>query len=392
VYDVFIVDKEILIETLRDLKENRRLSSESEAIIKPLVGGKYLFPFSFVEASSTFSSRIDDCYSKGKTVVANFCDCDLECSILFPPSENDWVDGLKKGDEFESEVKVLALDNLYQRVIFGQDFQANDEVTEVTEGIEKENEKLRSIGAVDTERGEKSESGDNKEKEIVSDLGNDEKIIAIQKKIPSIAVPENLTEVGSDQSQAVREKSLDAEEEKVLEPRTIVKDKRENPKLSDLKISKKNTNRNISNKSKKEKFKTVENPPPIPSLKVQKKAREIDFRELERIRDKRYENGAASLTDEENELLSLAKARSKLLSIQAANSSNSERTSRKRNPRSLKKADENMVTLGCRGIFGVIFGLFGLQAFVQGSGIVAIITIAIAWYLLNPIIKKFKEN
>lgn len=388
-YDVFKVDKEILIETLRDLKENRRLSSESEAIMKPLVGGKYLFPFSFVEASSTFSSRLDDSYSKGKTVVANFWDCDLECSILFPPSENEWVDGLKKGDEFESEVKVLALDNLYQRVIFGQDFQANDEVTE---GTEEENEKLRSIGAVDRERGEKSESGDNEEKEIVSDLGNDEKTKAIQEEITSVAVPENLSEVGSEQSQVVKEKSLDAEEEKVLEPRTIVKDKRENPKLSDLKVTRKKTNRNISNKSKKEKFKTEENPPPIPSLKVQKKAREIDFRELERIRDKRYEDGAASLTDEENELLSLAKARSKLLSIQAANSSNSERTSRKRNPQSIKKADENMVTMGCRGIFGVIFGLFGLQAFFQGSGIVAIITIAIAWYLLNPIIKKFKEN
>ena len=388
-YDVFKVDKEILIETLRDLKENRRLSSESEAIMKPLVGGKYLFPFSFVEASSTFSSRLDDSYSKGKTVVANFWDCDLECSILFPPSENEWVDGLKKGDEFESEVKVLALDNLYQRVIFGQDFQANDEVTE---GTEEENEKLRSIGAVDRERGEKSESGDNEEKEIVSDLGNDEKTKAIQEEITSVAVPENLSEVGSEQSQVVKEKSLDAEEEKVLEPRTIVKDKRENPKLSDLKVTRKKTNRNISNKSKKEKFKTEENPPPIPSLKVQKKAREIDFRELERIRDKRYEDGAASLTDEENELLSLAKARSKLLSIQAANSSNSERTSRKRNPQSIKKADENMVTMGCRGIFGVIFGLFGLQAFFQGSGIVAIITIASAWYLLNPIIKKFKEN
>ena len=388
-YDVFKVDKEILIETLRDLKENRRLSSESEAIMKPLVGGKYLFPFSFVEASSTFSSRLDDSYSKGKTVVANFWDCDLECSILFPPSENEWVDGLKKGDEFESEVKVLALDNLYQRVIFGQDFQANDEVTE---GTEEENEKLRSIGAVDRERGEKSESGDNEEKEIVSDLGNDEKTKAIQEEITSVAVPENLTEVGSEQSQVVKEKSLDAEEEKVLEPHTIVKDKRENPKLSDLKVTRKKTNRNTSNKSKKEKFKTKENPPPIPSLKVQKKAREIDFRELERIRDKRYEDGAASLTDEENELLSLAKARSKLLSIQTANSSNSERTLRKRNPRSLKKEDENMVTMGCRGIFGVIFGLFGLQAFFRGSGIVAIITIAIAWYLLNPIIKKFKEN
>jgi hypothetical protein len=389
VYDIFIVDKEILIETLRDLKENRRLSSESEAIMKPLVGGKYLFTFSFIEASSTFSSRLDDSYSNGKTVVANFGDCGLECSVLFPSSENEWVDGLKKGDEFESEVKVLALDNLYQRVIFGQDFVSN---AGINKEVEEENEKLKSIDTVDTERGEKSESEDSEEKENVSALGNEEKTEAIEEEITSVAVPRNLTEVGSDQSQVVREKSLNAEEEKVLEPQTIVKDKREKPKLSDLKVSRKNTDSNISNKSKKEKFKTKENPPPIPSLKVQKKAREIDFRELERIRDKRYENGAASLTDEENELLSLAKARSKLLSIQAANSSNSERTSRKRTTRSLKKADENMVTMGCRGIFGVIFGLFGLQAFFRGSGIVAIITIAIAWYLCNPIIKKLKEN
>lgn len=388
-YDIFIVDKEILIETLRDLKENRRLSSESEAIMKPLVGGKYLFTFSFIEASSTFSSRLDDSYSNGKTVVANFGDCGLECSVLFPSSENEWVDGLKKGDEFESEVKVLALDNLYQRVIFGQDFVSN---AGINKEVEEENEKLKSIDTVDTERGEKSESEDSEEKENVSALGNEEKTEAIEEEITSVAVPGNLTEVGSDQSQVVREKSLNAEEEKVLEPQTIVKDKRENPKLSDLKVSRKNTDSNISNKSKKEKFKTKENPPPIPSLKVQKKAREIDFRELERIRDKRYENGAASLTDEENELLSLAKARSKLLSIQAANSSNSERTSRKRNPKSLKKVDENMVTMGCRGTFGVIFGIFGLQAFFQGSVIFAIITIAIAWYLLNPIIKKFKED
>ena len=388
-YDIFIVDKEILIETLRDLKENRRLSSESEAIMKPLVGGKYLFTFSFIEASSTFSSRLDDSYSNGKTVVANFGDCGLECSVLFPSSENEWVDGLKKGDEFESEVKVLALDNLYQRVIFGQDFVSN---AGINKEVEEENEKLKSIDTVDTERGEKSESGDSEEKENVSALGNEEKTEAIEEEITSVAVPGNLTEVGSDQSQVVREKSLNAEEEKVLEPQTIVKDKREKPKLSDLKVSRKNKDSNISNKSKKEKFKTKENPPPIPSLKVQKKAREIDFREFERIRDKRYENGASSLTDEENELLSLAKARSKLLSIQAANSSNSERTSRKRNPKSLKKVDENMVTMGCRGTFGVIFGIFGLQAFFQGSVIFAIITIAIAWYLLNPIIKKFKED
>ena len=383
------MDKEKLIETLKDLKENRRLSSESEAIMKPLVGVKSFFPFSFVEASSTFSSRLDDSYSKGKTVVANFLDCDLECSILFPPSENDWVDGLGKGDEFESDVKVLALDNLYQRVIFGQDFQANDEITEE---IEEENEKLNSIGTVDTERGEKSESVDSEEKEIVSDLGNDEKTKAIQDDIPSVAVPGNLTEEGSDPNPVVREKTLDVEEEKILEPQAIEKDIITNTKSSDSQLTKKDTERNFTNKFKNEKFTTEEKPPPIPSLEVQKKAREIDFRELERIRDKRYEDGADSLTDEENELLSLAKARSKLPSIQAAKSSNSESSSRKKHSRSPIKVDENKVAMGCRGILGVSFGIFGLKAFVDDQAIVSIITIGIAWYLLNPIIEKFKED
>ena len=223
------MDKEKLIEKLKDLKENRRLSSESEAIMKPLVGGKYLFPFCFVDASSTFSSRIDDSYSKGKTVVANFLDCDLECSVLFPPSENDWVDGLRKGDEFESDVKVLALDNLYQRVIFGQDFQAN---AEITEEIEEENEKVNSIGTVDTEIGEKSECVESEEKEIVSDLGNDEKTKVVQDEISSVAVPGSLTEVGSDPNPVGREKSLDGKKEKILEPQAIDKNKI-NPKLSD---------------------------------------------------------------------------------------------------------------------------------------------------------------
>ena len=86
-----------LIDTLKDLKENRRLSTESEGIIKPFIGMVETFSFSFLEASSTFSSRLDERYSKGKTVVAKLINYDLECSILFPISENNWVESLGKG-------------------------------------------------------------------------------------------------------------------------------------------------------------------------------------------------------------------------------------------------------------------------------------------------------
>ena len=383
------MDSQKLIDTLRDLKENRRLSSESEVIIKPFVGEKDSLSFIFLESSSTFSSRLDEKYSKGKTVLAKLADSELECTILFPPSENEWVEGLSKDDVFVSNVKVLALDNLYQRVVFGLDFQTN---LEAVEEIEEGKANLKSILKIDANISEDNETRDSEEKEIVSDFGNDEKTKATEKEISSVAIPGNLTEVSSEQSSVVSEESLEGNKEKILKAKAFEKDKRENPKLSDLKVTRKSTNRNISNKSKKEKLKTEEKPPPIPSLKVQKKAKEIDFRELERIRDKRYENGAASLTDEENELLSLAKARSKLISIQNGNSNNARGSSSKRPSLTQKTEDTNLVTMGCRGIFGVVVGLFGLQALVRGWGIVAIISIGIAWYLLNPIINKLKEN
>lgn len=380
------MDSQKLIDTLRDLKENRRLSSESEVIIKPFVGEKDSLSFIFLESSSTFSSRLDEKYSKGKTVLAKLADSELECTILFPPSENEWVEGLSKDDVFVSNVKVLALDNLYQRVVFGLDFQTN---LEAVEEIEEDKANLKSILKIDANISEESETGDSEEKEIVSDFGNDEKTKATEKEISSVAIPGNLTEVSSEQIPVEREKLLGSEKGKVLEPQAIYKDELEDTETTGLQLK---DTRNFANKGGKKNSKTEGKPPPIPSLKVQKKAKEIDFRELQRIRDKRYDEGADSLTDEENELLSLAKARSKLISIQNGNSNNARGSSRKRPSLTQKTEDTNLVTMGCRGIFGVVVGLFGLQALVRGWGIVAIISIGIAWYLLNPIINKLKEN
>ena len=123
------VNSQSLIDTLKDLKENRRLSSESEDIMESFVGNTDQFSFSFIESSSTFSSRINEKYAKGKTIIANFIDSELECSIMFPSSKNAWVDGLSKGDKFSSDVVVLKLDNLYQRVVF-RTFQAGEKEAE----------------------------------------------------------------------------------------------------------------------------------------------------------------------------------------------------------------------------------------------------------------------
>ena len=59
--------------------------------MKPFVGLNTEFTFSFIESSSTFGSRLGDQFKDGMTVIAQFENDELECSILFPPSENTWV-------------------------------------------------------------------------------------------------------------------------------------------------------------------------------------------------------------------------------------------------------------------------------------------------------------
>ena len=45
----------------------------------------------------------------------------------FSKEENDWITNLTSGEEFTCRVKVLQLDKLYNRVVFGEVFE-NDEI------------------------------------------------------------------------------------------------------------------------------------------------------------------------------------------------------------------------------------------------------------------------
>ena len=47
--------------------------------------------------------------------------------FLFSKEENDWITNLTSGEEFTCRVKVLQLDKLYNRVVFGEVFE-NDEI------------------------------------------------------------------------------------------------------------------------------------------------------------------------------------------------------------------------------------------------------------------------
>jgi hypothetical protein len=368
------VSKKKLIDTLQDLKENRRLSSESEKILKPFIGVVNKFTFSFIEGSRTFSSQVDDHFANGQTVWAHFVDYGLECSILYPPSENEWVDGFSKGDEFENEVEVLQLDNLYQRVIFGHSVEKQaDEILEVSQPSETEK--------LDHKQIEEPQDENHEFKKSLNDASPYVDSVEIAKQLKDKPELEELDQkVGYNEKFLVEEKKdsfLEAEIE--IEPEKIVEAKPIKNKEIEAEPIGKDVSKSIDTNIELERRRDRKQPPSIPSLKVQKKAQEIDFIELERIRDKRYEEGAQSLTDEEQEILSIAGSKTKkMFSSETSNSSTSKKSREENNPPAIA---------GCRVVFGIITGYCGLQSLANGSVIGTIIFLSLAWFLFKPFFK-----
>ena len=373
------MDSQKLIDTLLDLKENRRLSSESEAILKPFVGEKDSLPFIFLESSSTFSSRLDEKYSKGKTVLAKLADSELECTILFPPSENEWVEGLSKEDAFVSNVKVLALDNLYQRVVFGF---LTEEI-----GAGEEPQNFENIPTGEEEISEQVEKNDFTNQ--AEDNSGDDKIQVEESKQDQADIKDDLLDVLSEREEILSEK-IEEDITEVQKTESIPEpDIPKQPNPNGLKISnteKKSKVIKINQETSEEETNEPEPPPPIPSLDVQKKAKEIDFRELERIRDKRYEKGVQSLTKEEKEILGLSKIK--------LNKPKLKLPPEIKRQKHKKIADDqsDMASMGCRGVFGVIVGLFSLSFLAKGWIVLSIIGFGISWVLLAPIIEMFNKN
>jgi hypothetical protein len=48
--------------------------------------------------------------------------------------------------------------------------------------------------------------------------------------------------------------------------------------------------------------------------------------------------------------------------------------------------------MGCRGLGGILVGFFGLQTLSNGWFLLSLVIFAIAGYLLNPIVKKLRED
>ena len=335
------------IETLEDLKANRRLSSKSDAMIKPFIGSTAEFSFSFIEVSSTLGNRHGDEFKQGKTVLAHFANTELACSILFPPSETEWVESLLKDEEFRTGVVVLEMDNLYQRVVFGKSTRSEtlgestpeevytSEYPEGGESLKKGTDLPSSELHKEDTFVEESDLAEQTEETVSED------IVTANKPTDSPA-----EETGSIHS---------------------------NPP-EDLDKSARAIGNDVDNFAEKKDQKKSLTPPPLPESRARKSTVKTDHHYLEELRNKRYEYGESSLTEKEKEALA--------------------HDLKVNTPSREKKLIENknIVNQGARVFFACILMIFSLNSCSKDGGIASFVLFCLSIYLFFPFLKKLKEN
>ena len=352
--------------------------------MKPFVGFKTEFTFSFIESSSTFGSRLGDEFKDGMTVIAKFENSELECSILFPPSENTWVANLTKDEKFTLTVTVIELDNLYQRVIFGKSIKVESEPAEIdTAALSTTNEASPKLPHAEPQ--EKEEDPDEVQKKVeevevlpfleeppvldseISPMSGieDEKLEAI----PDIESPvEAVLPSPFDQKQKAKEGSI------VLGNL----DKELTPALDEVGTDKHDTRQQdeqeITSPERKQENLERQTPVHLPQNTEDQEPVKKDHHYFEKLRNKRYEFGADSLTEKEKAALA------EDLRINA--------DSRK------KELDKNQSFVKAAGrlFFGIVFISLSLSSCTQGNYTSSMLLLGTSMYILFPYIKKILDE
>ena len=262
-------------------------------------------------------------------------------------------------------VKVLEFDNLYQRVVFGhteQNLSDEDQTEKVSESVSKEPSKEVLEAAQNTLVAEVMDDKVTVEKpEITKDESHPRDSVTSEEQKEPITdrdkepIPEqyeiNLEETVSTgcQEGEVAENSINEKDDGTKLPS-------DRPKQKDIDENRRDVPPPL--------------PPPLPKIEAMQTH---DPAYLEQLRDKRYEHGPDSLTEEEKEALA---------QDLRANTASRQKELRK---------NKEKVNKGARAFFGFIMMIFSLNACSEGGGFFAFVVFSIGAYLLIPFLKKLKE-
>ena len=158
-----MADKNEIMTALRELKEKRLLSSEAEALMKPYAGASFDLRLDFVSSSRSFGRQKDSSYDDGQKVLCTAEKWGVECDVLFSPEDNELVESMESGQDFQVTVKFIEYDALYQRVIFGK-------VGSGLEFLEELNEESSSSNQISDDLTVKEMPEEAKQEELVAEV------------------------------------------------------------------------------------------------------------------------------------------------------------------------------------------------------------------------------
>ena len=158
-----MADKNEIMTALRELKEKRLLSSEAEALMKPYAGASFDLRLDFVSSSRSFGRQKDSSYDDGQKVLCTAEKWGVECDVLFSPEDNELVESMESGQDFQVTVKFIEYDALYQRVIFGK-------IGSGLELLEELNEESSSSNQISDDLTVKEMPVEAKQEELVAEV------------------------------------------------------------------------------------------------------------------------------------------------------------------------------------------------------------------------------
>ena len=163
------MSKDQIIEQLKSLKEKRLFSSEVEKLIEPFKEKVHSFDMTFAESERSFGSQPDPAYNNGHKMKCEIAE-GTEITVLVPADQEEFINGLKSGDNFNFPLQLLGYDGLYHRAVFGKVSHKEETPNEepLTEAIEETTPPPVEEKATESQPKDEEEISGDKEKKTRS--------------------------------------------------------------------------------------------------------------------------------------------------------------------------------------------------------------------------------
>ena len=109
-----------ILNFLKELTQRRLLGDELENALSPFKGTVISLDLIFQSVTKCFGPQKDELYNEGYLLNCTVEESELDLAVLFIKEDDEFVNSLQQGQEFEVNVKFIGYDQLYRKPIFGK--------------------------------------------------------------------------------------------------------------------------------------------------------------------------------------------------------------------------------------------------------------------------------